>query len=141
MIDHGAPLLIREIYMSTMRILSVFALLSLAFNTFAEFTPYNKQALQSAKESGKTIVLDFHASWCPTCKKQKSALESILQKDEFKEVRGFIVDYDKEADLKKEFKIIKQSTLVVLKGHQEISRGMGVTSLDEIEKLIQVGLK
>jgi thiol:disulfide interchange protein len=33
-----------------------------------EIKPYNEVALQEATAAGKTILLDFHADWCPVCR-------------------------------------------------------------------------
>lgn len=122
--------------------LSVFVFLSLGINSFAgEWSKYTEEAFHKAKNDGKTVVLDFHASWCSTCRKQKPILEALTGQEEFKDVVGLVADFDKEEQLKKKLQIIKQSTLVVFKGHKEMDRKMGLTSEEDIANLLRRGLK
>jgi thioredoxin 1 len=107
---------------------------------FADFVPYSKSAHDMAIKEGKTIVIDFHASWCPTCRKQEPILNEIVNMPEFKNVVGFKADYDKEKDLKKSLKVSKQSTLVVFKGDSEVARSTGATNKKDIQMLIEKGL-
>lgn len=105
-----------------------------------ETSPYSESALLNDQAGGKTVVLDFHADWCSTCKAQKSALESVLDKENFKGVTAYTVNFDKEEQLKNKFHIHKQSTLVVLKGDKEMARRTGVTDQADIQKLITLGI-
>lgn len=102
----------------------------------SETQPYSPDAFAKAKEEGKSIVLDFKASWCGTCKVQGEALEALLKEDRFNDVVAFTVDYDKESALKKEFKVISQSTLVMLKGEKELERAIGITDPKKIADLL-----
>ena len=104
-----------------------------------DWQAYDKAALEVANKEGKTVVLDFHADWCPTCRKQQSVLEKILKEKEFANVRGFTVDYDRASDLKKEYRVQKQSTLIVLKNGKEVARSMGLTNKAEIQDFIRKG--
>ena len=78
------------------------AVLLLSASAFSsEWRAFDHAAFLAAKNSEKTVVLDFHADWCPTCQKQKPILEQILREKEFGGVVGFQVNYDTSADLKK----------------------------------------
>src|SRR5208337_3272296 len=33
-----------------------------------KWTPYSAKVLEQAKESGKPVILDFYADWCPGCR-------------------------------------------------------------------------
>lgn len=101
---------------------------------------YDKAAFESAKAQGKTVVIDFHADWCSTCKKQQPVLEALVKEPAMNSVVLFTADFDKETDLKKSLNIQKQSTLVVFKGQAEKARQMGLTSRDEIKALIEKGI-
>jgi len=123
-----------------------FAAIALAVNLIAtsalagEIKPYNEAAFTEAKAAGKTVLLDFHADWCPVCRKQGPVLESLVQEDKLKDIAAFKVNYDHETGLKKQLKVTSQSTLIVFKGEQAVSRAVGVTDKDKIRSLIEKGL-
>lgn len=106
----------------------------------AEWQPFDQASFQQAQAQGKTVVLDFHADWCPTCQKQKSILQEVFNEKEFESVVGFTVNFDAATELKQSHNVIKQSTLIVFKGKDEIARNMGVTDKTEIKALILKGL-
>jgi thioredoxin 1 len=113
-------------------------LLSLFAN--AKFKDFSKSKYESAIKSGSTIVLDFHASWCPTCKKQEPILNEIVSMKGYENVVALKANYDEEKELKKSLKVTKQSTVIVFKSGKEVARSTGVTSKDELKKLIDSGL-
>ncbi len=124
-------------------LLAVFAAVFTLFTVGAvsgEIQPYGETAFKAATSGGKTVVLDFHADWCPVCRKQGPLLESLAQEDKLKNVVVLKVDYDEERALKKQLKILSQSTLVVFKGEKEVARATGVTDKDQIRELIEKGL-
>lgn len=106
----------------------------------AEFKEFTDKALSEAQAAGSPIVVEFNASWCSTCKKQEKVLKDVLQDKKFEKFVVFKADYDKEKALITRFKVIKQSTLVVLKGDKEIERATGITSEKDIVKLVSAGL-
>src|SRR5271154_4514670 len=118
---------------------AVFTLLTVAV-VAGEVQPYGETAFKAATSGGKTVLLDFHADWCPVCRKQGPLLESLAQEDKLKNVVVLKVNYDDERALKKQLKILSQSTLVVFKGEKEVARATGVTDKDKIRELIEKGL-
>jgi len=58
--------------------------------------PFTQEAFTMAKAEGKTVLVDFHASWCPVCKKQAAVIPRVLQEEKFREVVVFTADYDTE---------------------------------------------
>lgn len=95
---------------------------------------YEPIQFQAAQKAGKTILLDFHASWCPTCRTQAPILEKLAMQNP--EIVFFRVDYDREKDLRKQFNVRKQSTLVVFRGMNEKSRSLGETNPEKINNLL-----
>ena len=89
--------------------------------------PYSAAALAEAQKADMPVALHFRADWCPTCRAQDKVLES-LKSEPGLGVTVLSVNYDTEKDLKKQFKISSQSTLVVLKGQKEAARLVGDTS-------------
>jgi thioredoxin 1 len=120
--------------------LSVVAVVLLSIQTFADFKPYSKTTFDDAIKAKQTVVVDFHASWCPTCKKQEPLLNEIVSAKGYEKIVALKADYDAEKDLKNSLKVSKQSTVVVFKGGKEVARQTGTTSKDELKKLIDMGL-
>jgi thioredoxin 1 len=108
--------------------------------TAAEPVPFQPKEFAKAKSEGKTILVDFHADWCPVCRKQSTVLPQVLKTDTYQNVVAFTADFDSEKKLKKQLKVNQQSTLVVFKGEKEIARQSGITSTEDIEKLLNKGL-
>jgi thioredoxin 1 len=106
----------------------------------ADWRTFDNSAFKKAQESGQTVVIDFHATWCPTCAKQKPVLAKLIGESEFKNVAAFVADYDSSSELKRQMKITSQSTVVVFKGNREIARSTGVTNEDELRSLLKKGL-
>jgi thiol-disulfide isomerase/thioredoxin len=74
-----------------------------------QYVAYDAAKLAFAKE-GK-VVLFFRASWCPTCR----ALDADIRTNQSqipKNVLILDVDYDKSAELKKQYGVTYQHTLV-----------------------------
>lgn len=120
--------------------IAVLASLLLSAQAMADFKPYTKDMYDTALKAGQTVVVDFHASWCSTCKKQEPLLNEIVNMKGYEKVVALKADYDAEIDLKKSLNISKQSTIVVFKGGKEVVRKTGVTSKDKLKKLIDMGL-
>lgn len=82
------------------------------------YQPYSKAAFDQAKADGKVIFLEFHASWCATCRAQEphiqAAFQTMAQDPKYSDVVGFKVDYDTETDLKREYGITYQHSHVIL---------------------------
>ena len=115
---------------------------TLVYGTWAQadFAPYNQEVYKKAQMDGGAVVVDFHASWCPTCKKQEPLLNAIVNLPGYEKVIGLKADFDKEKDLKKSLGVTKQSTIIVFKGGKEVVRKTGVTAKDELKALIDMGL-
>lgn len=101
--------------------------------------PYSADALAAAEKAGQPVALHFHADWCPTCRAQDQSLKT-LKDEKGLDLTVLTVNYDTEKDLKKRFGIRTQSTMVVLKGTQEVSRLVGDTSADGIRKALKAAL-
>jgi len=75
----------------------------------ANYQPYSEASYAAATNQKR--VLFFHATWCPDCQN----IDKQLQADSSSIPEGaivFIVDYDKEKDLKAKYNITYQHTFV-----------------------------
>ncbi len=102
--------------------------------------PFSKPAFDKALAEGKPVVVDFSATWCPTCKAQKPLVQSLLKEPKRQPLTLFVADFDKEEALKKEMGVMTQSTFVVFKGGKEVARSTGQTDKAEIATLFDKAL-
>jgi thiol-disulfide isomerase/thioredoxin len=104
-----------------------------------------KPGLVSAElAAGKTVFLDFYTDWCSTCAAQHRAIEALkAENPAYEQSISFIaVDWDihSRSDLAKSLRIPRRSTLVVLKGDEEIGRIVAGTSKRQIKDLLDAAL-
>ena len=111
----------------------------LSLPAFAEYLEYSDAAYKAAVKNQETVVLDFHANWCPTCKAQAKSFENLSNDREVGAVKVFKVDFDKSEDLKKTYSVDKQSTLVLIESGKEVDRSMGVSDQDELKTFLKQG--
>ncbi len=104
-----------------------------------ELAPYSAEALAKAQQANQPVALHFHADWCPTCRAQDKALDT-LKAEKGLDITVLKANYDTEKELKRRFRINGQSTLVVLKGDKEAARLMGDSSADGIRTALKAGL-
>jgi thiol:disulfide interchange protein len=108
-------------------------------------TDYTPDLLKAELAAGKTVFLDFKASWCSTCAAQERVI-TALRKDNpaYDQSISFInVDWDQwsEGDLVAQLNIPRRSTLVVLQGDKELGRIVAGTAKDEIKALMDLALQ
>jgi thioredoxin 1 len=94
---------------------------------------YSEAAFESAVASGKPIVIEFHADWCPTCRAQAPVLRSLASG----KFTILTVNYDGQKSAVKKFGVRRQSTLIVFKGGKEVGRAVGITGESAISKLLE----
>lgn len=112
------------------------ALLALSLGANAG-QPFDAKAFQEAQSSGKTILLDVAASWCPVCKQQRPIIESIEK--ERPNLIVFVIDFDTGKEVLKRLGAQAHSTLIVFKGPKEVGRSSGETDPASIRALVAKG--
>ena len=111
-----------------------------ALAAFAGERPFSQGAFDKALADGKPVVVDFAASWCPTCKQQKPIVQGLANEASRQSLTIFVADFDKEAALKKQLNVTMQSTLVAFKGGKEVARSTGQTDKAELGALLDKAL-
>jgi len=93
------------------------------------FTDYDPSLLAA----GETNILFFHADWCPSCRGLENDLNANLGAIPAG-VNILKLDYDSETELKREYGVIRQHTLVVVDGDgNEVRKLTGLTNtLDQV---------
>jgi thiol:disulfide interchange protein len=125
-------------------ILSILAMLAAAFPAAANAAPawqeYSPAAFAKAQEAGKTIIVDVHAVWCPTCKAQAPTLDALRQEAKLKDAVFFKVDFDKEKAFLRAHRIPRQSTVLVFRGKQETARSIAESRPRQLREAVMAGL-
>lgn len=119
------------------------ALLPLALQA-AEPLLYTPGSAEAAMDEGKIVLLDFWASWCSTCAAQERVLAALKAENPAYEQKivFYKVDWDLYAKdtLAKDLRIPRRSTLVLLKGRDELGRIVAGTSKADIQALLDRAL-
>ncbi len=102
----------------------------------ADFQPFTQTAFEKAQESGKPILIDVHADWCPTCARQAPIIKALGANPANKDLIVFTMDYDRQKDAQRPLRITKQSTLIAFKGDREVARSIGETDPDRINAMV-----
>lgn len=109
----------------------------------ASWVNYKDGYVKKALSQGKTLFVDYAADWCGTCKRQERVIKELrAENPDFNKMVFVRVDWDdfRTAPIATEYKIPRRSTLLVLKGSQELGRIVAGTSKSDIEALMKKGL-
>lgn len=112
--------------------------------SFAGAQLYTPGIVSKELAAGKTVFLDFTATWCSTCAAQGRVIEALKSENPaYEKAVSFIdVDWDTYRDdsLTKSLNIPRRSTLVVLRGDKELGRIVAGTSRKAIKELMDIAL-
>ena len=105
-------------FISRTSLVSVAAAFLFAASTAQALTikPFTAADFAAAQAAGGQVAVQFHADWCPTCRAQGTALETLKNDPALKNVTLLQANYDTEKALKQDMKIRTQSTFVVFRG-------------------------
>jgi thioredoxin 1 len=95
----------------------------------------NKNFKQVAVDSQKPVLIDFWAEWCAPCRRQSSIIEQLAD-----ELDGTAIvaklDVDANPELAGQFSVMSIPTLVTMKAGKIVGSKTGVTSREELLKMI-----
>lgn len=130
----------RRIFLTTVAALYLSPIVALA----ADFVDYKPGLIDAALAEGKTLLVDYSATWCSTCKRQERVINGLRANDpSYDTAMTFVkVDWDtyKNHEVTVFRDIPRRSTLIVLKGEDELGRIVAGTSEAQIKKLMDTGL-
>ena len=94
--------------------------------------------------AGKTLFLDWKASWCTTCAAQSRVITALKSENPAYEQSVTFIDIDwdswKDDEITARFNVPRRSTLIAVKGETEIGRLVAQTSRAQIEELMNAAL-
>ena len=104
--------------------------------TGAGWQAYDAKSFAAAQAAGKTLVVDVHADWCPTCRAQAPILDE-LRKEKAGDTVAFVkVDFDSDKAFLKAHRIPRQSTVLVFKGKREVARSIAETDRKRLRAVV-----
>ncbi len=108
----------------------------LPFNSIAleKKTTFNEELFNKAQSDGKVVVVSSWIKYCYSCASQMKVLDKA--KKEFENIEYFTFDVTNQ-EIANLFKVEYQSTILIFKGSNEVHRSIGVTSKEEIYKIIK----
>ena len=87
---------------------------------------------------GKTILLDFYATWCGPCKMLTPVLEEV--DSDYPDVEFVKIDVDTDTDLARRYNVSVIPTLFVIKDGKVTATTKGYLNADELRAFIDGGL-
>lgn len=100
------------------------------------WTSYSDASFARAQNAGKTIIVDVHADWCPTCRAQQPILNELRADKRLKDVVFIKVDFDSDKGFLRANRIPRQSTIVVFKGKKETARSIAETNRERLRSVV-----
>lgn len=97
---------------------------------------YDAAAFAAAQAAGKTIVVDVHADWCPTCRAQAPILDDLRKERASDKVAFVRVDFDSDKAFLRAHRVPRQSTVLVFKGKREVARSIAETDRTRLRAVV-----
>lgn len=106
---------------------------------------YRPGMLQRRLDARETLFLHFTASWSSTCRSQQRVLSNLKQQNPAYDANITFIDIDWDtygsSQMASRMKVPRRSTLVVLKGKDELGRIVAQTREAKIRDLMDIALK
>lgn len=110
----------------------------------SDYVDYTPGVIETALQEGKTVFVDYSATWCGTCKRQERVINALRAADPAYDAAMMFVKVDWDTYKSHEVAVFRgiprRSTLIVLRGEDELGRVVAGTSESQIQTLMNVGL-
>jgi len=105
---------------------------------------YTPGLIKQQLAEGKTVFVDYAANWCSTCKRQERLVSQLRERNpEYDKNITFIrVDWDVYSthEVTESRNVPRRSTMLVLRGEEELGRVVAGTNIRDIKALLDSGL-
>ena len=131
----------RRDFLLTTAAVAAFPLAASANDTMEQYTP---GLVKERLAAGETVFIEVGTAWCSTCARQQRVINALRAGNPaYDAAMTFVkVDWDTYSRhaVTKDRGIPRRSTLIVLKGNQELGRIVAGTSEGAIKALMDKGL-
>lgn len=93
---------------------------------------YSSARFEELMARGEPLLVEVYASWCPTCKLQHEALETLHDQGRGPKIRAIRVDFDRDKDFLDRYAFRGTGTMVLFNKGTEIKRQAGLVTPDKI---------
>ena len=112
---------------------------------FAEKIEYTDGVVKQALAEGKTVFIDYTTAWCSTCNAQKSVINAALKDNPAYDENILFVTVNWDEFSRKpiavDYNIPRRSTLIVLKGDEELGRNVANPRAADVKELLDIALE
>ena len=99
---------------------------------------FTEAGFNQLKQDNAAVLIDVHATWCPTCRKQSKVIKAYFKQYPDSDLTVLKVDFDDQKHWVKHFKAFRQSTLIMYKGEKEIGRSIAQTNEKKLFNLFSL---
>ena len=117
-------------------IAALFAAIPVAASAQVSWTNYSASSFSAAQEEGRTIIIDVHADWCPTCRAQGPILDELRADPRLANAIFMRVDFDTQRAFLRAHRIPRQSTILVFKDGDEQARSIAETNRTRLRNFV-----
>ena len=108
------------------------------------FVDYTPGLIETELAAGKTVLVDYAAVWCSTCKRQERVINALrAENPAYDTAMTFVrVDWDdfRRHEVTTSRQVPRRSTLLLLRGDAELGRIVAGTSESQIKGLLDRAL-
>lgn len=121
-------------------ILTAIAGLAATVARAAELAAYSDELVAAELAAGKTVLIDFTASWCPSCQSQGRLIERLRAENPAYDAAITFVEADwdtyKDSELATRYGVTSRGSLIILRGDAVIAQTTTHSTEDALKALL-----
>lgn len=82
--------------------------------------------------SGKTVMVDFYADWCPPCRALSPIIDEVANENQNEDLIFVRLNIDDEEAISNAYGIRSIPTLVLIKNGEEVDRSIGYIEKEDV---------